>query len=1385
MSNASVSSSSRGETERNNTSAKPFTISDYIHHDWDPEEAKHYICQHGPVGITAYVPRPEELTEHDSGVDHGNEDSKSRFISFGDGGTTVAMTGWGEYMQISRYLGCGPSSMFTIDHDSLPEPYITPWRKRALADMQNNGYGFGLGVVVPTNDFKLKTQWLRNRWPRLTSETEEWRLQQQWVVRDGIVIEHSRLHNKSGSNTLTTRLIAELSIVIRELDLVASDCHFNEDENYDEGYAHGPGPGGYGLVQVHEFPSEKLLEYYRQDIPQQSPDSRQSRHPDGVAVVIGFFVDGEPWTMGQAKTENIRVEPNGWMDLVVGYRMVLITKEADNRPLLTLTTSDLDINRYLSETAGEWVSLPDNLPLGKRTISRFFVERNVEHILSVCMVPITDEYVWDYGTAKKGGERDKDKILALTCGSLSGHRVCHSAGYFAFRFLVEVGESLPGDHRLRNRIQSACLGHLRWIFMHAEAKEGKYARNYWVNGKVMPESRRLPDNGPTDTPLQILKAYEYYRVFELDGNGSEVRKFLSKQINGEGFSVMKWLQQLEKEDVRNACVWRHGRKDGIGYYRLDDQAWIWGSLSALSVILKWGEEGKKERTNRSARRTDGQRSHMEDDGEETLRLREKYDPERLRQDIIRRFTTLNEDVNEQMLAVTRSPYESRFELHSRDTALFYRLGGQMLCDGTNVLWQNTLKAQKSFPSRRNTESDSPLRYGLGLLMAVHGAPIDTFYSPKEALQKAHKAFRDSLPFNGLLSSDTSDIAAEDSSDYYGDYYSHIPFEMSYIMWHTRDDLTPKSTNAALKMGMTRQELFSSKISFNDRLDERNIVEIKDEWMYDYPVFLLWQPDKQQLYLDSHWMPYAPMRPFGNNGEEILVTAYKSFQKRIDYDKSDENKYIYTPQTPDDKEAHQHLLLDVGKKRPTRKSGYRGWSANCSRNVTETWDLLCKFRSAENAKKRLIWFLRPLTDSALMCYLSSPEAEQPNIISFLDRHAKRTLSLHDKINRVLNVWETEFHCTFLQLPSLDAKSPTLCPMLQQSTSGWSPEYKKNELLRASASFRFLGDLFDRFWTCHFFESYYAVHTQPMREFLFPKSGDLKAFFSECGDKAWQQRRVLEQLAFYRILTEVNRSTSEILDAIYNDLHDAMKKLDKFTLDEYFDSHRVWVSWNEILDTLTEDLNNIFETIKEWRAREQNRRGSQPRWTKRDEIKYREAVQRSFLLNESAVRDFKVCQTRVTSLKKSITAHRETTTAIYNQQMNDRSFRQNDNIKYFTYSTVFFLPLSFATSFFSMQAKPTGNLIRQMVVCTVVAFVILLIILFTLPATLKELRDSSKSVWTTSKRVFKWTGLATVPRRLRQAITRYTEGLEGNRDSSKGQDRHPDVESGRMSPTGEIR
>ncbi|BCS04911.1 uncharacterized protein AKAW2_80712A [Aspergillus luchuensis] len=353
MKSASAFPKLSGDTKGKDILIENTVLSDYFPQLWDSVIAKQYGCAQKPSDFTLYEPQPGELTEHRSDRDFEKKDVKSIHLPFGDGGTTVSLTYRGECMQISRYLGCGQSSIFSIEHESLPVPFLASRRNKTFTHMQRIGYGFGLGLEVPTQNHDLRIQWLRSRWPRLTSEAEGWKLEQQWAVKEGVVIAHSRLHNKSNCNSISTSLAKDLGFRIRELDFVSRDCPFNDDDNDDQRYAEGAGPGGYGFVKIHEFASKGLWAYRHKARRTEANDAEQPRQPDGVTAVVGFFVNGEPWTIDRIETEDIQIKPKGYTDLVVGYRLALISKQADNRALLTLTAKDLDVNEYFRRTIGE------------------------------------------------------------------------------------------------------------------------------------------------------------------------------------------------------------------------------------------------------------------------------------------------------------------------------------------------------------------------------------------------------------------------------------------------------------------------------------------------------------------------------------------------------------------------------------------------------------------------------------------------------------------------------------------------------------------------------------------------------------------------------------------------------------------------------------------------------------------------------------------------------------------------------------------------------------------------------------------------------------------------------------------------------------------------
>jgi hypothetical protein len=227
------------------------------------------------------------------------------------------------------------------------------------------------------------------------------------------------------------------------------------------------------------------------------------------------------------------------------------------------------------------------------------------------------------------------------------------------------------------------MGHLKWTFMQCEMKDNCFARNYWVSGKIMPRTGQLAPDTPTDTPFQILKAFEYYRVFKSDEGDV---KFVTELLGGGSKErAMDWVAHIDRDNKRDAYAWRHLPTTDVGTFRLDDHVWIWNALKALSIVLDWRQKTKADP---KVRRREAKESSSEN-------LRKKYDPEKVQREVTRRFTTENDHSRQRMLAVTRCSRENRFSFHSRDTALFYKLAGGFLTEGAGVssdIWRNTLES---------------------------------------------------------------------------------------------------------------------------------------------------------------------------------------------------------------------------------------------------------------------------------------------------------------------------------------------------------------------------------------------------------------------------------------------------------------------------------------------------------------------------------------------------------------------------------------------------------------------------------------------------------------------------------------------------------------------
>ncbi|KAJ5366303.1 hypothetical protein N7541_000244 [Penicillium brevicompactum] len=297
-------------------------------------------------------------------------------------------------MQISRYLPKARSSVYMIDHEYTSAPANPTQRNKDLLEMAESAYGFGADIGSPDvnwslNKVKITTCWLRNQWPRtLLHSREQFSFLVQWAVNDGVVIQQQQFTNLQDEE-ISVYVSLDLNFLIRNEDSVDNNARFNMDESDD--YADATGPGGVGFVKTHSLRS-----------------SDEEPHGDAVAVVMGLFVDGKAVEVDPDVCVFSRTIPkNGTLDLVCGYKLIHLSRDDSKWEHLVLKAQDVDIDRLLRDT--DTKSAIPNFLFDFLSEKTFHIGRNVEHILSVCMIPINDE------------------ATAMTCGDMSGHRVSVSA----------------------------------------------------------------------------------------------------------------------------------------------------------------------------------------------------------------------------------------------------------------------------------------------------------------------------------------------------------------------------------------------------------------------------------------------------------------------------------------------------------------------------------------------------------------------------------------------------------------------------------------------------------------------------------------------------------------------------------------------------------------------------------------------------------------------------------------------------------------------------------------------------------------------------------------------------------------------------------------------
>ncbi|KAF7953553.1 uncharacterized protein EAE97_000952 [Botrytis byssoidea] len=839
------------------------------------------------------------------------------------------------------------------------------------------------------------------------------------------------------------------------------------------------------------------------------------------------------------------------------------------------------------------------------------------------------------------------------------------------------------------------------------AEDGLFEHGYMANGKRILENGELrhanepPRNSLTDTAFQIIKAGEFAEHYSKDPGKNEWQ--LARQCVGQVYK--NWITHLDELDGRGKFAWPRSRRGEFGVFRLDDHVWAIRALKiAESMVSPNSLEGDiPERTTGASTRPT------------KSALAKEYSFANTQREVVQRFTTQNPNYQskKRMLAVTRSVRESRFLFHARDTALFYNVD-QVKWRGTQFieLLKKTIDSQPHHVDNEESGWDDTLRYALAITMGTDGYKINA-KSSFELVQSSIDVLFGSFSSNGFvpgqLDKDTKEQALFEDEEYTDSYY-HASFEIPYILlqyasrihslYKTQLSETTISGPSATVQLMTdldnpqHTEPQRPKVAdamrapanlnmkkttpFNDLIDITNIVDRDDEWLYNYPSIF---SRKTKIDLEE-------ARKSAKAGVNYSEIGNGIVRKELDN---------WEGNPPDLLARWNHcFVVDVQQTKFFGRSDEPNYEVYPREDNLELWERLSKPRTPEQAKKRLIRMPLVQEFQAALCYLATPEIYQMSISSFFDRHVKNESYFLEDTALIENAWETEFHLSFYSLIHSDSNHAE--GIATSSAEEFPGSNQKKKIAVASMGFRFDGDIFDRYWTGYLLENVPGLYKERGYNNFNPSEGH-QPLFIKSNNKAYRQRKVLELQFFDRMIQQIVRCTQEISYSIREELGMKQGALSSSILssDDYFTSSVLWNRYQHILHVVEEELESAIGVIGKWEKREDDRKGEEPRWTRNDEMKYRGIINKSKGSTKRRVIDLHVAY-------RSIKTLRETIENSQDQIRNDLSLQGSEKIRFFTYVTVVFLPLGFATGIFSMSGAPDGKVLGSMAVCAVVAILL---------------------------------------------------------------------------------
>ncbi|KAK0760925.1 hypothetical protein N5P37_005866 [Trichoderma harzianum] len=1005
-------------------------------------------------------------------------------------------------------------------------------------------------------------------------------------------------------------LIISADLLLRHLDFVTEEkpvniwnSHYHEQNKAGDLYEHGTSANADTVFIKHK--GCKTGQGEKDAILSISPYIDDSLQSVGR---IGQNANYEIKIPEQAKKDLLK---NSRVKITLAYTLELVSSaDAVSSPLSKLDLEQLRGLEYRPPVFADDKHL------------NFMLRRNLEHMLSVCSIPINinDE------------SRDKIMPIALTCGDISGHRIARKASFYAFQFLLKAfghfdnsdlknpGGQRLADHplglehatcenyscRMRFRIWKTCRGHLTWISNHMnteytisnatedgttkEIKEQGVGPHYWASGQVIDEWNKYPDAFPdreiTDAPMQLIKFGEFYRI-----TGDE--DIFREAPAGLENIAKHWVRSLHERNKGAAYAFPRIREEETGKFYLADHALIWWASKSLEE-LGLGSNLEFQPDNSA-------------DASEQRTIR--YSSDEIKTNLIKRFTMENPASKTRMIATSRSSAETRFSLLVPEGSISINKhkessNGDDNINNTNETsnetnetlnetietsneinealddiwgnvideWTNTVNYQAQREDQHDAHWNHPLQFGLATIMSAKNKCTNSRLAARMFDISRKILFEISSP-NGLFPGqlDVYKRPAIFNRRIMCDSYWQATFEVPFILWKYPMPPPPVKGSSISVSESTFSDIrgleniikllpsMNSNGIPNNVIDQGKVVTLSDEWLYNELECFKNNIDFSESNIEKLSTDYATNTHMTDM--TVIRRATQKIQETIARNTAPQDTTL-----PDTQENVLGYIIDIPQRSDKKQDTPKPAEINSIGSLNE---IFIRKRTTKNAKKRLLHFGRATDATALICYISA--FGHPDISAFFYRHKAYTKFFHEETNAVLNLWVTELHLSFYRIVSQKISPDiTRIPGFEYYNFPRSKNEKvgnRNQMSRAVMSFRFDGDFFDRHWTCLFFE--FNPHQIDEKIFDIRQeriTGSLKA-------DPWKQRRVLELVLFGKILKEMVTCSEVLLDEIKTRVLESFKKGPK--------EPRLSSTFLDSIDLFDDITSNIFiSNNKSW-------------------------------------------------------------------------------------------------------------------------------------------------------------------------------------------------------------